>query len=112
MPLKQGRTEDLSGSGRVRVVVTRLDEGAGRLGSGGLRWQVSEVRWSGSQYARILGLLGNHVCARGKVTPVDEQLAKLRAVTIDDVARVAKRVLAAEPAVCAVGPLTQRDLQG
>ena len=61
---------------------------------------------SGSVMAR----LGNHVCARGRVTPVEEQLAKLRAVTRDDVHRVAKRVFGAEPAVCGVGPLTEEDL--
>jgi predicted Zn-dependent peptidase len=51
------------------------------------------------------------VCSRGRVTPVDEQLAKLRAVTPDDVARAARRILAAAPAVCGVGPLTDRDLR-
>ena len=61
---------------------------------------------SGSVMAR----LGNHVCSRGKVTPVEEQLARLRAVTPDDVARVAKRILAATPTTCGVGPLTDADL--
>ncbi|WP_426572450.1 M16 family metallopeptidase [Aquihabitans sp. McL0605] len=61
---------------------------------------------SGSVMAR----LGNHVCSRGRVTPVDEQLAKLRAVTPDDVVRVAKRVLGTSPTVCGVGPLTDADL--
>jgi len=61
---------------------------------------------SGSVMAR----LGNHVCAKGKVTPLEDQLAKLRAVTPDDVHRVARRLLAGEPAVCGVGPLTDHDL--
>jgi len=61
---------------------------------------------SGSVMAR----LGNHVCSRGKVTPVEDQLAKLRAVTPDDVARVARRILATDPTVCGVGPLTDTDL--
>jgi predicted Zn-dependent peptidase len=55
---------------------------------------------SGSVMAR----LGNHVCARGSVSPLEEQLTKLRAVTPDDVHRVAQRVLAAPPATCTVGP--------
>ncbi len=55
---------------------------------------------SGSVMAR----LGNHVCARGSVTPLEVQLAKLRAVTPDDVHRVAQRLLAQPPAVCTVGP--------
>lgn len=61
---------------------------------------------SGSVMAR----LGNHVCARGVVTPLEEQLVKLRAVSSDDVHRVARRLLATEPAVCGVGPLTDHDL--
>ena len=39
-----------------------------------------------------------------------EQLAKLRAVTIDDVARVAARVLGGPVTVCGVGPLIDADL--
>ncbi len=61
---------------------------------------------SGSVMAR----LGNHVCSRGRVTDVDEQLAKLRAVTREQVAAVARRVLATPPTVCGVGPLTDADL--
>jgi predicted Zn-dependent peptidase len=48
--------------------------------------------------------LGNHVCARGSVTPLEVQLAKLRAVTPDDVHRVAQRLLALPSATCTVGP--------
>ena len=63
---------------------------------------------SGSVMARM----GNHVCSRGKVTPVEDQLAKLRAVTRADVAAVAERILRVEPTVCGVGPLTNADLGG
>lgn len=61
---------------------------------------------SGSVMAR----LGNHVCARGSVTPLEVQLTKLRAVTPDDVHRVAQRLLSQPPATCAVGPLKPKDL--
>ena len=61
---------------------------------------------SGSVMAR----LGNHVCARGTVSPLEVQLEKLRAVTPDDVHRVAQRLLAQPPALCAVGPLKPKDL--
>jgi len=61
---------------------------------------------SGSVMAR----LGNHVCSRGHVVPVDEQLAKLRAVTRDQVHQVAQRILAGPPTICGVGPLTDADL--
>ncbi|MCU1498311.1 MAG: peptidase [Acidimicrobiales bacterium] len=56
---------------------------------------------SGSVMAR----LGNHMTARGHVIPLEEQLVELRAVTRDDVHRVARRLLSAEPATCAVGPV-------
>src|SRR6478609_1804006 len=61
---------------------------------------------SGSVMAR----LGNHVCSRGEVVPVEEQLAKLRAVTREQVAAVAERILAQPPVLCGVGPLTDADL--
>ncbi len=55
---------------------------------------------SGSVMAR----LGNHVCARGSVTPLEVQLTKLRAVTPDDVHRVAQRLLAQPPASAPSAP--------
>ena len=61
---------------------------------------------SGSVMAR----LGNHMCTRGRVTPVEDQIAKLRAVTPDAVADVARRILSVDPTVCGVGPLTEADL--
>ena len=59
---------------------------------------------------RLMARLGNHVCSRGEVVPVDQQLAKLRAVTRDQVVSVARRVLAHPPTICGVGPLTDADL--
>ncbi|MCU1452981.1 MAG: putative M16-family peptidase [Acidimicrobiales bacterium] len=61
---------------------------------------------SGSRMARLAG----HMVERGRVIPVDEQVAELRAVTVADVARVTARVLSAPPTVCAVGPVRERDL--
>ena len=58
----------------------------------------------------VMSRLGNHVCARGTVVPIEDQLAKLRAVTIEDVNRVAGQLLSVEPALCGVGPITERDL--
>ena len=48
--------------------------------------------------------------ARGRVVPIDEQVAAIRAVTVDDVARRRRRVLGADPVICGVGPLTEADL--
>jgi predicted Zn-dependent peptidase len=63
---------------------------------------------SGSRMSR----LGTGEVTRGEVIPVDEQLARIRAVTPDDANRVLRRVLGAPRAVAAVGPVTERDLAG
>jgi len=102
----------------VRRIVTDV---AAELAADGVterEWAVARGYLEG---ASLLGLedaggvmarLGNHLCARGEVIGVEDQLARLRAVTPDDVLRVAARVLGAPPAVCGVGPLTEADLIG
>ena len=55
---------------------------------------------SGSRMAR----LGSGVIARGQVTPIDEHVARIRAVTRDDVTRVIQRVFAHAPTTAVVGP--------
>lgn len=108
-----------TGAERVSEVRTLVLAIAAELAADGItdrEWQVARGYLEG---ASLLGLedsgsvmarLGNHVCAKGRVTPVEEQLARLRAVTPDDVHRVAQRVFGSEPAVCGVGPLTDEDL--
>ena len=58
----------------------------------------------------VMARLGNHMCARRTVTPIEEQLQRLRAVTIDDVNRALADHLGVEPVVSAVGPLDGLDL--
>jgi predicted Zn-dependent peptidase len=55
---------------------------------------------SGSRMAR----LGSSVIARGVVTPIDEHVARIRAVTRDDITRVIQRVFAHAPTTAVVGP--------
>jgi predicted Zn-dependent peptidase len=55
---------------------------------------------SGSRMAR----LGSGVIARGAVTPIDEHVARIRAVTDDDVQRVIHRVFDAPATLAVVGP--------
>ena len=55
---------------------------------------------SGSRMAR----LGANLAAHGEVIPIDEHLARIRAVTVDDVDRVARRVLGGSRTVAIVGP--------
>jgi predicted Zn-dependent peptidase len=60
---------------------------------------------SGSRMAR----LGSSLTNRGLITAVDENLARMRAVTRDDVARVLQRVLAAPSVLSVVGPFDEDD---
>ncbi len=63
---------------------------------------------SGSRMGRI----GSNMCIRGKVTPLEEHVRKIRGVTHDDVRRVLQRVFAAGRTLAAVGPLGEADLPG
>src|SRR5690606_42086041 len=94
---------------RVAEVRRLIVDIAGELVADGVtdrEWEVARGYLEGSALlgledsGSVMARLGNHVCAKGRVTPVEHQLAKLRAVTPEDVHRVAKRILGAEPAVC------------
>jgi predicted Zn-dependent peptidase len=61
---------------------------------------------TGARMSRI----GGHVTARGFVRPVDEQIERYRAVTLDDVRRVAQRVLSGARTLTVVGPVTKKSL--
>ncbi len=98
--------------GLVRAIATDL----AAKGVTEREWEVARGYLEGSALlgledsGAVMARLGNHVCARGVVVPVEEQLAKLRAVTADDVNRVAADLLNVEPAICGVGPLADADL--
>jgi predicted Zn-dependent peptidase len=47
--------------------------------------------------------LGRSLMARDEIVTVDEQLARIRAVTTDDVAAVAQRVFGTERSLAVVG---------
>jgi predicted Zn-dependent peptidase len=104
---------------RASEVRGLMAETAASMVAGGVTEREWEVARGYLEGATLLGLedsssvmarLGNRLCTHGTVTPIEGHLAKLRAVTPDDVHRVARRVLSAEPAVCGVGPLTEADL--
>lgn len=112
-----------AGTGAERVAEVRrlMLATAEDLASGGIterEWEVARGYLEGASLlsledsSSVMARLGNHVCARGMVATVESQLEKLRAVTRDDVARVASRVFGAAPAVCGVGPITEADLGG
>jgi predicted Zn-dependent peptidase len=110
-----------TGAERADEVRKLLLEIAAEVASDGVterEWEVARGYLEGSfllgleDSGSVMARLGNHVCSRGEVVPVDEQLAKLRAVTPDQVAAVAERILASAPAIAGVGPLTESDLCG
>jgi predicted Zn-dependent peptidase len=87
--LADGITDDEHASALGYVV------GATRLG----------LEDSGSRMVRLAG----DEMLRRQVVGIDEHLANLRAVTVDDVNRVLRRVLDAPRSVVAVGPVDDRD---
>ena len=59
-----------------------------------------------------MGRLGRSLVERDRITTIDEHVRRLRAVTVDDVARVLERVLGGPRALVAVGPFTADALTG
>jgi predicted Zn-dependent peptidase len=58
--------------------------------------------------ATCMSRLGYLEVTYGRVEPVDAYLDRIRAVTLEDVARVAARCLGPEPVVASVGPRSPR----
>jgi predicted Zn-dependent peptidase len=58
-----------------------------------------------------MGRIGGQVCTLDRVVPVVEQIARYEALTLDDVQRVAHRVLGGPRSLAAVGPVTKKTLQ-
>lgn len=102
----------------VRRLLLELTADLVRDGVTEREWEVARGYLEGSfllgleDSGSVMARLGNHLCARGRVADVERQLARLRAVTPDDVAAVARRLLAQAPVVCGVGPITDADLGG
>jgi predicted Zn-dependent peptidase len=57
-----------------------------------------------------MGRLGRSLMQRDRITTIDEHVERLRAVTIDDVSRVLRRVLDTPRALAAVGPFNDDEL--
>lgn len=52
----------------------------------------------------IMARHGSNLALRGEIVTIDDQIEGLRAVTPDDVQRVARRIFGRTPVVCTVGP--------
>jgi predicted Zn-dependent peptidase len=57
-----------------------------------------------------MGRIGRSQLVHGRVPPIDDLLARIEAVTPDDVDRVVKRLAAEERAVATIGPFKKYDL--
>jgi predicted Zn-dependent peptidase len=102
--------------GKVPEVVSIVDDIVGSLVADGITDQERDLALgflegsldlaqedSGSRMARI----GRSESARGEVLTLDEHLSMLRAVTVDDVRRVLRRVLDTPRSLVAVGPFDE-----
>jgi predicted Zn-dependent peptidase len=90
---------------RVAELLSVIDDEVAKLVASGVTEGYIEgslvlgLEDSGSRMARI----GRSLMARDQVVPVDEQIARIRAVTADDVAAVAARVYDSPRALAVVG---------
>jgi predicted Zn-dependent peptidase len=81
---------------RAGITADELERGKGQL-RGGL---VLGLEDTGSRMSRI----GKAELVQGYVPPVDELIAQVDAVTLDDVSEVAEAVLSAPPTLAVIGP--------
>jgi predicted Zn-dependent peptidase len=58
-----------------------------------------------------MGRIGRSLMHRDRITSIDEHVARLRQVTLDDVHQVLRRVFDAPRVLAAVGPFTDADLR-
>jgi hypothetical protein len=54
--------------------------------------------------------LGWALSHRGEVVPLDVELARIHAVTVDDCARVAERVFGGSRTLSVIGPVSKGDI--
>ncbi len=104
---------------KLPEVLAIVDEEVASLAGGGLRDAEHAVALGYLEGSMLLSLedagsrmgrIGRSVSTRGEVVDVDEHIARLRAVTPDDVRRVAAAVLGGPRSLVAVGPVD--DLPG
>jgi predicted Zn-dependent peptidase len=104
---------------RVDSVLDLIDEELDRLLIDGITADELEVALGYLEGSLVLGLedsgsrmsrLGGSLTVRGHVRTLDEQLGRYHAVTLEDVRRVAARVLTEPRSLAVVGPMPKRAL--
>ncbi len=104
---------------RVDEVLDLVDAEIDQLGTDGITHDELDVALGYLEGSLVLGLedsgsrmarLGGSLTVRGHVRTIDEQLDRYRAVTRDDVQRVAQQVLSGPRSLAVVGPMAKRTL--
>jgi predicted Zn-dependent peptidase len=107
-----------TGPQRARETLKVIDGELERLLADGVTEQELAVAHGYLEGSLLLGLedsggrmarLGRAIITRGQITPVAEHVHRIRAVTVDDVARVARRVFDAPRTLAVVGPFDEAD---
>jgi predicted Zn-dependent peptidase len=98
---------------KVKAVIDVIDDVVADLTANGITEQELAVATGYLEGSFVLALedsgsrvsrLGRGELGKGELLTVDAQLARIRAVTLDDVAKVARRVFGAPKVLAAVGP--------
>ncbi len=104
---------------RAREALTVIDDVVGGIVADGVTEAELRVAAGFLEGSMLLGLedsagrmarLGRSLMQRDHITTIDEHAERLRAVSVDDVQRVLRRVLASPRALAAVGPLDADQL--
>jgi predicted Zn-dependent peptidase len=101
---------------QVDELLAVVDEQVGKLVHDGPSAKEVEVATGFLEGSLLLGLedsggrmarLGRGLMARDDIIPIDEHVANIRAVTADDVRRVATRVFTSPRSISAIGPFSE-----
>jgi predicted Zn-dependent peptidase len=104
---------------RLPELLDVIDDEINKLLAGGVTQAELDLAQGCLDGSLVLGLessearmerLGWSLVHRDAVLPIDEELARLNAVTIDDCARVAERIFAGPRSMAVIGPLDESDL--
>ena len=104
---------------RLPELLDVLDDEINKLLAGGVTQAELELAQGCLDGSLVLGLessearmerLGWSLVHRDVVLPIDDELARLQAVTVDDCARVAERIFAGPRSMAVIGPVDASDL--
>lgn len=105
---------------RLPELLDVLDDEMNKLLAGGVTQAELDLAQGCLDGSLVLGLessearmerLGWSLVHRDAVLSLDEELARLKAVTVDDCARVAERVFAGPRSMAVIGPVQESDLR-